>query len=342
MSTVAVVLEAPERLCPAPARPYRRRATRTSSWTSSGAGSAPARSGCSGSGRMPPFPGMGYPLVPGYESVGRVAAAGASSARRDGRARLRPRRPLLRRCPRPVRRRRRRGVVVAGRRACCRSTSAWASTACCWRSPPPRITRSPASTTQPELIVGHGVLGRLLARLAVAAGGEPAVVWERNPERGDRRARLPRRRPGRRRAARLRARSTTSAATPALLDTLIARLAPRRRDRAGRLLQRAAVLRVPARPSCARPASVSPPSGRPSRPGRRQGADRVRPPVARRPDHPPRRSARDADAAYRTAFDDPACLKMILDWRAVLMSTATSDPHGRSRCAPRRRSSRTP
>ncbi|MCF7996833.1 MAG: chlorophyll synthesis pathway protein BchC, partial [Chromatiaceae bacterium] len=23
-------------------------------------------------GRMPPFPGMGYPLVPGYESVGRV------------------------------------------------------------------------------------------------------------------------------------------------------------------------------------------------------------------------------------------------------------------------------
>ena len=27
-------------------------------------------------GRMPPFPGMGYPLVPGYESVGRVVAAG--------------------------------------------------------------------------------------------------------------------------------------------------------------------------------------------------------------------------------------------------------------------------
>jgi 3-hydroxyethyl bacteriochlorophyllide a dehydrogenase len=25
-------------------------------------------------GRMPPFPGMGYPLVPGYESVGRVVA----------------------------------------------------------------------------------------------------------------------------------------------------------------------------------------------------------------------------------------------------------------------------
>ena len=35
-------------------------------------------------GRMPPFPGMGYPLVPGYESVGRVVQAGADSGRREG------------------------------------------------------------------------------------------------------------------------------------------------------------------------------------------------------------------------------------------------------------------
>ena len=28
------------------------------------------------SGRMPMFPGMGYPLVPGYETVGRVSACG--------------------------------------------------------------------------------------------------------------------------------------------------------------------------------------------------------------------------------------------------------------------------
>ncbi|MBM3370753.1 MAG: chlorophyll synthesis pathway protein BchC, partial [Betaproteobacteria bacterium] len=27
-------------------------------------------------GRMPHFPGMGYPLIPGYESVGRVLEAG--------------------------------------------------------------------------------------------------------------------------------------------------------------------------------------------------------------------------------------------------------------------------
>ena len=31
------------------------------------------------SGRMPPFPGLGYPLVPGYESVGRITHAGTRS-----------------------------------------------------------------------------------------------------------------------------------------------------------------------------------------------------------------------------------------------------------------------
>ncbi|MEM9757458.1 MAG: chlorophyll synthesis pathway protein BchC, partial [Pseudomonadota bacterium] len=30
-----------------------------------------------------------------------------------------------------------------------------------------------------------------------------------------------------------------------------------------------------------------------------------------------RRPADDADAAYRTAFADPGCLKMILDWEAA-------------------------
>jgi bacteriochlorophyllide a dehydrogenase len=35
-------------------------------------------------GRMPPFPGMGYPLVPGYESVGRIVDAGADARVRMG------------------------------------------------------------------------------------------------------------------------------------------------------------------------------------------------------------------------------------------------------------------
>src|SRR3954454_17753942 len=36
------------------------------------------------SGRMPPFPGMGYPLVPGYESVGHVVEAGSAAGLQPG------------------------------------------------------------------------------------------------------------------------------------------------------------------------------------------------------------------------------------------------------------------
>ena len=35
-------------------------------------------------GRMPAFPGMGYPLVPGYEAVGRVRSCDANSGFRKG------------------------------------------------------------------------------------------------------------------------------------------------------------------------------------------------------------------------------------------------------------------
>ena len=35
-------------------------------------------------GRMPPFPGFGYPLVPGYEAVGRIIQAGPQSGRHEG------------------------------------------------------------------------------------------------------------------------------------------------------------------------------------------------------------------------------------------------------------------
>ena len=36
------------------------------------------------SGTMPPFPGMGYPLVPGYEAAGEVVEAGPDSGFRVG------------------------------------------------------------------------------------------------------------------------------------------------------------------------------------------------------------------------------------------------------------------
>ena len=38
-------------------------------------------------------------------------------------------------------------------------------------------------TALPDLIVGHGTLGRLLARLTVAAGAPAPTVWEIDPKR---------------------------------------------------------------------------------------------------------------------------------------------------------------
>jgi 3-hydroxyethyl bacteriochlorophyllide a dehydrogenase len=35
----------------------------------------------------------------------------------------------------------------------------------------------------PQLVIGHGVLGRLIARLIVALDGEAPTVWETNPAR---------------------------------------------------------------------------------------------------------------------------------------------------------------
>jgi len=260
-------------------------------------------------GRMPTFPGMGYPLVPGYESVGRVAEAGPSSSRRVGERVFVP----GARCFGEIR-----GlfggaasrVVVPGERALPIDEAlgergvllALAATA----------QHAIAGFKAPELIVGHGVLGRLLARLAVLAGGEP-TVWERNPDRA---------------AGALGYRVLDPAADPrrdyatvcdvsgdpAILDTLVARLAP-----GGEIVlagfyaeplafafppafMREARIRVAAqwRDEDLATARALIESGRLSLDGLVTHA----------------RSADEADAAYRTAFGDPACLKMILDWRA--------------------------
>jgi bacteriochlorophyllide a dehydrogenase len=137
------------------------------------------------SGRMPPFPGMGYPLVPGYESVGRVVEAGAGAGHRVGETVFVPGAS----CYGPVR-----GLfggaasrlVVPGRRVLevdpklGEAATLMALAATAYHAVAGGGQRE--RPTPPDLIVGHGVLGRLLARLSVAAGAE-TTVWERNPER---------------------------------------------------------------------------------------------------------------------------------------------------------------
>ena len=139
------------------------------------------------SGRMPPFPGMGYPLVPGYESVGRVVEAGRGSGHAVGDTVFVP----GARCFGPVR-----GLfggaasrlvadgsrVVAVDPALGADAVLLALAATAYHAVAGEA-RHGGSIMPPDLIVGHGVLGRLLARMTVAAGFAPPVVWERDAAR---------------------------------------------------------------------------------------------------------------------------------------------------------------
>ncbi|MEM6732763.1 MAG: chlorophyll synthesis pathway protein BchC [Myxococcota bacterium] len=122
-------------------------------------------------GRMPPFPGLGYPLVPGYESVGRVV---------EGTETLKAGTPVF--VPGSNSFVDVRGLFggAASRLVVSESRAIPIADGLGERG----VLLALAATAEhalgdcvPDLIVGHGVLGRLLARLSVARGGDP-VVWE--------------------------------------------------------------------------------------------------------------------------------------------------------------------
>lgn len=133
------------------------------------------------SGRMPPFPGLGYPLVPGYESIGHVVEAGASSGRRAGERVFVPGANCYRGA---------RGlfgaassrVVIAGRRAVPVDGALGERAILLALAATAYHAVAPDARSSPELIVGFGVLGRLIARIVVACGGSP-TVWEINEAR---------------------------------------------------------------------------------------------------------------------------------------------------------------
>ena len=164
----------------------------------------------------------------------------------------------------------------------------------------------------PELIVGHGVLGRLLARLTIAAGHPSPIVWETNAERHAGAAGYPVIHPDAdtRRDYRV---IVDVSGDSTILDTLIGRLA-----RGGEIVLagfyekplsfefapsflREARMRVAAefKPEDMTAVVDMISDGRLSLDGL----------ITHRMD------ASDADQAYRTAFGDASCLKMILDWR---------------------------
>lgn len=265
------------------------------------------------SGRMPPFPGMGYPLVPGYESVGTVSEAGPDSGARVGDLVFVP----GANCFGAVR-----GLfgaaasrlVVPGARVLTLDAQAGERGILLALAATAQHAIASPGASPPELIVGHGVLGRLIARLTVAAGAPPPVVWESAPARraGACGYEVLHPHDDPRRDYRV---ICDASGDPALLDALIGRLA-----RGGEIVlagfyaQRLAFSFPPAFLREAR-LRVSAEWQRPDLLAARDLFEAGRLSLDGLISH--RGAASDVDAAYRTAFDDPDCLKMILDWRAA-------------------------
>jgi 3-hydroxyethyl bacteriochlorophyllide a dehydrogenase len=264
-------------------------------------------------GRMPPFPGMGYPLVPGYESVGRVIEAGVDSGRSEGDF-----------------------VFVPGARCYGDVHGLFGGAASRVVVPGARLLPIPdalgeqgvlmalAATahhaiagdgkTCPDLIVGHGVLGRLVGRVTLALGAPPPMVWEKNPQRAGGAAGYDVVDPETDDRTDYRVICDVSGDS-LLLDRLIARLA-----RGGEIVlagfyeaplsftfppafMRELRLRVAAEFQEADLTAV------------RELIDAGRLSLDGLITH--RYDAAEAASAYETAFNDPSCLKMVLDWRGM-------------------------
>tara|TARA_Y100000296_G_scaffold83612_1_gene114879 strand:+ start:41080 stop:41832 length:753 start_codon:yes stop_codon:yes gene_type:complete len=165
----------------------------------------------------------------------------------------------------------------------------------------------------PDLIVGHGILGRLLARLTIASGAPAPTVWEIDAERasGDHGYAVVHPDSDERRDYRS---ICDVSGDSALLDTLIGRLAKKGEVTLAGFYQQPLSFTFP--PAFMREARI--------RVAAEWGPDDL---VAIRAmvssgalslsglvSHV--QPVADAPEAYPTAFTDPSCLKMILDWSA--------------------------
>ena len=148
-------------------------------------------------GTMPPFPGLGYPLVPGYETVGTVvrvaepavaAVSDSASISASGSVPIAVGDQVF--IPGSYSFQGVRNIFGgAGSRLIVPHDRVvrvapdlgpkavlLALAATCYHTISLGGTREPM--TAPDLIVGHGVMGRLLARITVALGLPAPTVWE--------------------------------------------------------------------------------------------------------------------------------------------------------------------
>ncbi len=263
-------------------------------------------------GTMPSFPGMGYPLVPGYETVGRVVAAGEKASASVGARVYVPGSQCFQDARNLFGGSASRLIVPAARALPIGESLAergvlFALAATAYHA------HSAPGLQQPDLIVGHGVLGRMIARLAVLAGASP-VVWDTNPARRAGAQGYTVIDPATDNKRNYKCICDVSGAA-SLLDELIGRLAP-----GGEVVlagfyeaplsfvfppafMREARIRVAAQWSPPDLAAVIELAG--------QGRLSLDGLITHH------QEATQADAAYRTAFGDADCLKMVLDWRQI-------------------------
>ncbi|MBK5912389.1 chlorophyll synthesis pathway protein BchC [Rhodothalassium salexigens] len=271
-------------------------------------------------GRMPDFPGMGYPLVPGYESVGRVIEAGSESGRSVGERVFVP----GANCYGEVRGlfggAAERLVVEGAKVVPIGDDLAAEGVLLALAATGYHAMVDGAAFTPPDLIVGHGVLGRLIARMTVAEGAPAPTVWEVNPQRMEGAEGYRVVHPDED-DTKVYQRICDVSGDSGILDALIARQKPKFVPGPAGEIVLAGFYAEPLSFSFA-PAFI-----RESR--IRIAAEWARPDLeaVQRLLSTGRLSLgglithtqdpREADRAYRTAFGDPACLKMILDWRST-------------------------
>jgi 3-hydroxyethyl bacteriochlorophyllide a dehydrogenase len=136
------------------------------------------------SGQMPPFPGMGYPLVPGYEAAGEVVEAAPETGFRVGERVFVPGASCYLGAHGLFGGASSR-VVTKASRVSRIDAALGAEGALLALAATARHALAGPGSQVPDLIVGHGVLGRLLARLTIAAGAPPPTVWEIDPVRAE-------------------------------------------------------------------------------------------------------------------------------------------------------------
>lgn len=270
------------------------------------------------SGRMPPFPGMGYPLVPGYEAAGEVVEAAPQSGFKVGDHVFVP----GANCFAPDERGPVRGLfggassrlVTQAKRAVRIDAGLGAEGALLALAATARHALAGFNTALPDLIVGHGTLGRLLARLTLAAGAPAPTVWEIDPARRGGAAGYEVIAPDDDTRRDYRSVYDASGAV-GLLDTLIGRIAKGGEVvLAGFYTEPVAFNFVPAfmRELRLRIASEWTPEDMvATRALIEAGALSLAGLITHR------RPADQATDAYETAFTNPDCLKMILDWKAT-------------------------